>query len=61
MSYRVTAADIGAVQLNETDTVRSVLQILRSSFPRDRVPARCIAALACRRSSWISQCPWQCL
>ena len=26
MSYKVTAADIGAVQLNETDTVRSVLQ-----------------------------------
>ena len=26
MSYKVTASDIGAVQLNETDTVRSVLQ-----------------------------------
>ena len=36
-------------------------RILRSSFPRGRVPARCIAALACRRSLWISPCPWQCL
>ena len=26
MSYKVTAADLGAVRLNETDTVRSVLQ-----------------------------------
>lgn len=25
MSYKVTASDIGAVQLNETDTVRSRL------------------------------------
>ena len=26
MSYKVTAADLGAVRLNETDTVSSVLQ-----------------------------------
>ena len=29
MSYKVTAADIGSVRLNETDTIRSVLQKLR--------------------------------
>ena len=26
MGYKVTASDIGAIRLNETDTVRSVLQ-----------------------------------
>lgn len=61
MSYKVTAADIGAVQLNETDTVRSVLQNIAIILSTRQVPARCIAALACRRSLWISPCPWQCL
>ena len=45
MSYKVTASDIGAVQLNETDTVRSVLQnIAIYPFHAGRGPVRCIAA-----------------
>lgn len=56
MSYKVTASDIGAVQLNETDTVRSVLQNIAIILPRGRGPVRCIAASAFLRSSWISLC-----
>ena len=56
MSYKVTASDIGAVQLNETDTVRSVLQNIAIILSRGRGPVRCIAASVFLRSSWISLC-----
>ena len=47
MSYKVTASDIGAVQLNETDTVRSVLQNIAIILS---------TASVFLRSSWISLC-----
>ena len=60
MSYKVTAADIGAVQLNETDTVRSVLQNIAIILSTRQGTCPLYRGF-CRRSLWISPCPWQCL
>lgn len=56
MSYKVTASDIGAVQLNETDTVRSVLQNIAIILSTRQGTCPCIAASVFLRSSWISLC-----
>lgn len=56
MSYKVTASDIGAVQLNETDTVRSVLQNIAIILSTRQGTCPLYRGFVFLRSSWISLC-----
>lgn len=55
MSYKVTAADLNNLRLNETDPVKSVLQNVAIIIATRKDPSRCIGNLDCPGHSWTGQ------